>query len=82
VWEGITGSQVMRDAAGNVVDAGGGKVFALEGGARQIVLNPADLKKEYLGKRQPTGWGYSDLGQTTDMVGVPTLTTFWIEPKK
>lgn len=82
VWEGVTGSQVMRDAAGNVVSAGGGKKFALEGGARQIVLNPADLQKEYLGKRQPTGWGYGDLGQSTDMVGVPTLTTFWYESKK
>lgn len=82
VWEGRTGSQVMRDAAGNVVSAGGGKKFALEGGLRQIVLDPADLQKEYLGKRQPTGWGYNDLGQTTDMVGVPTLTTFWYESKK
>ena len=28
------------------------------------------------------GWGYGDLGQSTDMVGVPTLTTFWYEGKK
>ena len=82
VWEGTTGSQVLRDSAGNVVSAGGGKKFVLEGGAKQIVLDPADLKREYLGKRQPTGWGYNDLGQTTDMVGVPTLTTFWYEPNK
>lgn len=83
VWEGITGSQVMRDTAGNVVSAGsGGKKFILEGGARQIVLDPATLQKEYLGKRQLTHWGYDDLGGTTDLVGVPTLTTFWYESKK
>jgi len=83
VWEGITGSQVIRDTAGNVVSAGsGGKKFILEGGARQIVLDPADLQKEYLGKRQLTNWGYDDLGETTDLVGVPTLTTFWQESKK
>lgn len=83
VWEGVTGSQVMRDTAGNVVSVGGAKKFALEGGARQIVLDPADLQKEYLGKRQLTGWGYGDLGQpSADMVGVPTLTNFWYESKK
>lgn len=83
VWEGITGSQELRDTAGHAVSAGAaGKKFFLEGGARQIVLNPADLEKGYLGKRQPTGWGYSNLGETTDMVGVPNLANNWYEPKK
>jgi hypothetical protein len=82
VWEGTTASQVLRDGAGNIVSAGGGKKFILEGGARQIVLNPADLKKEHLGKRRPTNWGYDNLGSSTEMVGVPTLTTFWHESKK
>jgi hypothetical protein len=82
VWEGITGSQELRDTAGHAVATGAaGKKFFLEGGARQIVLDPADLEKRYLGKRQPTGWGYSNFGETTDMVGVPNLANNWYEPK-
>jgi len=83
VWEGMAASQELRDAAGNAVSAGaGGKKFFLEGGGRQIVLDPADLQKEFLGKRQPTHWGYSNFGETMDMVGVPTLTNNWAEGKK
>lgn len=82
-WEGLVGSQQLRDTAGNAVSAGpGGKKFYLEGGAKQIVLNPADLDKSYLGKRQPTGWGYSNFGESPSMVGVPTLTNSWTEAKK
>lgn len=83
VWEGTTGSQEMRDAAGKAVSAGaGGKKFFLEGGAKQIVLDPADLDISHMGKRKPTGWGYSNFGESTDMVGVPTLTNNWYESKK
>jgi len=83
VWEGVTGSQEMRDAAGKAISAGsGGKKFFLEGGARQIVLNPADLEIGHMGKRKPTGWGYSNFGESTSMVGVPTLTNYWYESKK
>ncbi len=80
VWEGITGSQELRDAAGNAVSAGaGGKKFFLEGGARQIVLDPKDLDKAHMGKRQPTGWGYGEAGESVSMVGVPTLKNYWFE---
>lgn len=83
VWQGITGSQKLSDDAGKAIDAGsGGKKFYLEGGAEQIVLEPKDLDKAYLGKRQPTGWSYSNFGEGTDMVGVPTLTNYWYEAKK
>ena len=82
VWEGIVGSQELRDAAGGAISAGaGGKKFFLEGGARQIVLDPADLDKSHLGKRQPTGWGYSNFGESANMVGVPNLANNWYEKK-
>lgn len=65
-WEGMTASQV--DKTGE---------FVLEGGARQIVVDPKDLVKSSLGKRQSTDWGYSNYGDSVDMVGVPTLTNNW-----
>jgi len=83
VWEGLVGSQVLNDGTGNVVSAGaGGKKFYLEGGAKQIVLDPDDLEKAFLGKRQPTAWGYNNFDESTSMVGVPTLTTRWTEASK
>jgi hypothetical protein len=81
VWEGVTASQVLRDAAGNPVSAGSGKFFFLEGGYRQIVVDPTHLEKSFVGKRQATGWGYSNFGETTDLVGVPTLKNNWFEAK-
>ncbi|GAB3551313.1 hypothetical protein GCM10027343_35470 [Noviherbaspirillum agri] len=71
VWEGVVGTQ--RHEANNA--------YKLEGGAIQIVLDPSDLKKECLGKRQPTNWGYSSFGETTDMTGLPVLTNSWFEKK-
>jgi len=68
VWEGVAASQVDRN-----------REFVLEGGARQIVLDPKDLEKSYLGKRQSTQWGYNDLGDWMNKVGVPTLTNNWRE---
>lgn len=83
VWEGVTGTQVLKDAQGQVVKAGAGnQMYVLEGGARQIVLDPADLEKSRLGKRQATGWGYGNFGETPSMVGVPTLANNWYEAKK
>jgi len=35
-----------------------------------------------MGKRKPTGWGYSNFDESTSMVGVPTLTNYWYESKK
>jgi hypothetical protein len=66
VWEGITASQKLD-----------GTKYYLEGGARQIVLEPADLEKAFVGKRQSTGWGYSNFGETVDLVGVPVLKNNW-----
>jgi hypothetical protein len=59
VWEGITASQKL------------GADHVLEGGARQIVIDPAHLRKSHLSKRQKTGWGYDDLGTSNSLVGVP-----------
>ncbi len=66
VWEGVTASQAMKDTS-----------YVLEGGARQIVVDPAHLQKEYMGKRAPTKWGYSDLGRSSSLVGVPVLKNYW-----
>jgi hypothetical protein len=71
VWEGVTGSQQIPKTN-----------YWLEGGARQIVLDPADLEKSLMGKRQATGWGYSNFGEKADMVGVPVLKNNWYEPRK
>jgi hypothetical protein len=60
VWEGVTASQNLH-----------GTNYILEGGARQIVIDPAHLEKEFLSARQKTGWGYDDLGKTNSLVGVP-----------
>lgn len=60
VWEGVTASQRMRGAD-----------YVLEGGARQIVIDPAHIDKSYISARSKTGWGYDDLGKTNGLVGVP-----------
>ncbi|MCO4857246.1 hypothetical protein MKD49_12225 [Herbaspirillum sp. WGmk3] len=71
VWEGVVASQKLKNSS-----------YVLEGGARQIVVNPDDLKKALVSKRQPTHWGYDEFGQKTDLVGVPVLTNNWYESKK
>lgn len=82
VWEGETASQLLRDSTGNVVKADAkGNLLWTAGGGRQIVLDPNDLDKAFVGKRQPTGWGYGSLGESVDMVGVPTLKNHWTEAK-
>lgn len=60
VWEGVTASQKMQ-----------GTNYVLEGGARQIVVDPAHLEKTHLSNRRKTGWGYDDLSTTNSLVGVP-----------
>jgi hypothetical protein len=60
VWEGVTASQKLD-----------GTKYVLEGGARQMVVKPADLNPTYLSKRNKTRWGYDDLGKTNTLVGVP-----------
>lgn len=70
VWEGVTASQQLQEKS----------QFFLAGGARQIVIEPSDLDKAYMGKRQATGWGLSD-GMTTepDFTGLPSLINYWRE---
>jgi hypothetical protein len=60
VWEGVTASQSLK-----------GTEYVLEGGARQIVLDPSHLEKFSLSKRMKTSWGYDDLGKSNDLIGVP-----------
>lgn len=67
VWEGVTASQAMKNNPN----------ITLEGGAIQLVINPDDLQKSMIGKRQPTNWGYDDYGTTSSLIGVPTLTNNW-----
>jgi hypothetical protein len=68
VWEGVTASQRIK-----------GTQLVLEGGARQIVVNPADLVKAYVGKREQTGWGYGDKNRAVSLVGVPVQKNNWFE---
>lgn len=66
VWEGITASQKLK-----------GTDYVLEGGARQIVIDPAHLDKSHLSARRKTNWGYDDLGKTNSLVGVPVQRNNW-----
>ena len=43
------------------------------------MLDPKNLETSFLGKRQPSGWGYTDFSTLTDKVGVPQLTNNWKE---
>lgn len=68
VWEGVTASQRLSENS---------KYF-LEGGAKQLVIEPTDLAKEYMGKRQLTGWGTSDgMTREVDFTGLPVVTHNW-----
>jgi hypothetical protein len=80
VWRGKTASQALKDADNVLVKADDkGNFFWLKGGAEQLAIDPKDLEKAHLGKRQFTGWGYDDLGKKVDLVGVPTITNNWRE---
>jgi hypothetical protein len=74
VWRGPTASQEMADRAGNVAKADDqGNTFWLDGGAEQIAVNPADLKREYVSKREFTGWMDGSGEIEVNLVGVPSL---------
>ncbi|THC45028.1 hypothetical protein [Massilia sp. Mn16-1_5] len=60
VWEGVTASQRLDKTD-----------FVLEGGARQIVVDPSHIDKSHISPRKKTGWGYDDLGTNNGLVGVP-----------
>jgi hypothetical protein len=70
VWEGITASQRMA-----------GHPYVLEGGGRQIFVNPEDLIKENISARRKTNWGYDNFDETRTLVGVPVLKNYWYEKK-
>jgi hypothetical protein len=78
VWRGPTASQVLKDKNGAEVmaDAKGNK-FWIEGGAEQLVVNPADLHREFVSERKFTGWGYDEGDIEVNLVGVPILQTNW-----
>jgi len=62
-WRGPAASQTMAKTD-----------YVLEGGAEQIVLDPRDLHAEQFGRREATGWGYSNFGEKVSLTGVPVLT--------
>jgi len=78
VWRGTTASQPLTDKSGRLIKANDkGDGFWLQGGAEQIVVNPADLQRAHVGKRQPTGWGYDEGDIQVGLVGVPILQNNW-----
>lgn len=80
VWRGKAASQPLKDDVGNVVKANDkGDGFWLQGGAEQIVVNPANLKRSQLGRREFTGWGYDEGNIEVNLVGVPILQANWYE---
>jgi hypothetical protein len=82
VWRGPTASQPLKDNAGNLVKANDkGDGFWLQGGAEQIVVNPADLQRTQLAQRQFTGWGCDEGRIEVNLVGVPILQQYWFEKK-
>lgn len=85
VWEGPAASQTFKNSAGIVAKDNQGNIFVLEGGGIQIVLDPNDLVRDNVSKRQATPWGYDSglVGDTkTSMVGVPRLEQNWAGDKK
>ena len=75
VWEGRTAIQKKE----------GAPEFSLEGGAIQIVVDPTQLKKEFTGQRQKTGWGYgAEEGEFIAFLGLPELetTNHWYQSKE
>lgn len=78
VWRGPAASQVMTDKGGAMILADKkGNGFWLEGGAEQIVVNPADLHKEFASKRQYTRWPTEESDIDVRLVGVPELQSNW-----
>lgn len=86
VWEGPAASQTFKNSAGKVEKVNSkGEIFVLEGGGIQIVLDPNDLVRSNVSKREATPWGYDSglIGEAkTSMVGVPRLEQNWYGDKK
>jgi len=68
VWEGVTASQRL-----------GKTNYVLEGGARQIVVDPSHLDKAYVSQRKKTNWGYEELNRKQNLLGVPVQMNNWAE---
>ncbi len=77
VWRGETASQQLKDTAGKPVKDSKGNELWLEGGAEQLVINPADLNRAHLKPREFTGWSYDSFNVEVGLVGVPILQTNW-----
>ena len=78
VWRGTTASQRLERKNGEAVVADAhGNNFWIEGGAEQIVVNPGDLKREFMSARQATGWATDGADIDVKLVGVPDLQTIW-----
>lgn len=85
VWEGPAASQTFQNSAGKIEKVNQkGEVFMLEGGGKQIVLDPKDLVRANVSKREATPWGYDSglIGEAkTNIVGVPRLQQRWYGDK-
>jgi hypothetical protein len=78
VWRGPAASQMMVDKSGAMILSDKkGNGFWLEGGAEQIVVNPADLHKEFASKRKYTPWPAEESDIDVRLVGVPELQSNW-----
>jgi hypothetical protein len=78
VWRGTTASQELKDRHGRAVMADPkGNNFWLEGGAEQLVVNPADLVQVHASARQRTGWATEGADADVKLVGVPDLRNNW-----
>lgn len=91
VWEGPAASQTFRyskdykPSPNKIEKNNKGEIFVLEGGGLQIVLDPNDLVRTNISKREATPWGYDSglIGEAkTSMVGVPRLEQNWFGDKK
>jgi len=75
VWDGRAATQKLESA----------EAFKLEGGREQILLDPNNLKPEFISARRSTGWGYDDgtgdssLDPLKPYLGLPELTHNWYE---
>lgn len=81
VWRGTTASQQLKQKRGLVEEVvradNKGNSFWLDGGAEQIVVNPAQLDTKHASKRKLTGWGYGEGDIDVNLVGVPSLERNW-----
>ncbi|MEE3664564.1 hypothetical protein V2I52_22025, partial [Brenneria sp. g21c3] len=80
LWEGPAATQeIKKENADGVLEA----TVSLEGGGNQLLIFPGDLRREAMGPRRKTGWGYSDLNDEGNcFVGVPKLQTNWYGDNK